>query len=119
MQWVTTITVIVAVAISAGPLGTHALRDGAPTDACMSLTPGHPASQASDVPGGYFIDTELRDENFVYNTSEQDSYDGTLYCKCYKCVVVRHYPYNYTLYSNTSFHGVAVSWVFDPNAFTR
>ena len=81
MQWVTTITVIVAVAIS-GPLGTHALPGGAPTGACVSLTPGHPASQASDVPGGYFIDTELRDENFVYNASEQESYDGTLYRKC-------------------------------------
>ena len=77
MQWVTSITVIVAVAIF-GPLGTHARSGGAPTpDACVSLTPGHPASQASDVPGGYFIDTELRDENFVYNTSEQDSYNGT------------------------------------------
>ena len=66
----TSITVIAAVAIS-GPLGTHARSGGAPTDACVSLTPGHPANQASDVPGGYFIDTELRDGNFVYNTSEQ------------------------------------------------
>ena len=84
MQWVTSIIVIVAVAIF-GPLGTHARSGGAPTEACVSLTPGHPAaSQASDVPGGYFIDTELRDENFMYDTSEQDSYNGTLY----KCVVV-------------------------------
>ena len=84
MQWVTSIfTVIVAVAIS-GPLSTQALPSGAPTDACFSLTPNHPASQASDVPGGYFIDTELRDENFVYNTSEQDSYNGT-YIAILKC----------------------------------
>ena len=39
MQWVTSITVIVAVAIF-GPLGTHARSGGAPTPgACVSLTP--------------------------------------------------------------------------------
>ena len=98
MQWLTSITVIVAVAIF-GPLGSHAFPGGAPSGACVSLTPNHQLrSQASDVPGGYFIDTELRDENFVYNTSEQDSYDGTLYCNA-KCVVVCYYLLLLTIYS--------------------
>ena len=79
MQWVTSITVIVAVAVF-GPFGANALPGGAPTGACVGLTPNHPASQASDAPGGYFIDTELRDENFMYNTSEQDSYNRTVQC---------------------------------------
>ena len=90
MQWVTSITVIAAVAVFGG---TRANRGGAPPGACVSLTPGHPASQASDVPGGYFIDTELRDENFMYNTSEQDSYNGTaiiFMLKMWRYVIIYH-----------------------------
>ena len=58
-------------------LVTHGFPNGAPQSVCYSrpsLTPDHPAGNASDAPGGYFIDSDLRDTNFSYNGSKQRNY---------------------------------------------
>ena len=69
----------VALAALSLTLVTHALPNGAPQSVCYTdtsdsrptLTPNHPAGNASDAPGGYYIDSDLRDTNFFYNGSEQ------------------------------------------------
>ena len=59
-------------AIFLQPLATHARSGGAPTDACINLTPNHNMiGAANDAPGGYFIYTSLRDIDFNYNASTE------------------------------------------------
>ena len=62
---------IVLAALSLG-LTTHAFPDGAPQSVCFGsdfITPNHPAGNASDAPGGFFIDSDLRDTNFRFNAT--------------------------------------------------
>ena len=79
MQWM--IYVAFAVAILQ-PLRTHALPSGAPTSVCSSLVPaGHSVGAANDAPGGYFVDTSLRDTNFAFNAStEYTSMSKSIHC---------------------------------------
>ena len=54
------------------PLRTHARPNGAPASVCSNLVPaGHPVGAANDAPGGYFVDTSLRDANFAFNASTE------------------------------------------------
>ena len=71
------ICTVVLAALSLPLITTHAFPDGAPQYVCYqrpTLTPNHPAGNASDVPGGYFIDSDLRDTDFFLNGSEQRNY---------------------------------------------
>ena len=109
--------VICTVALAALSLAlvTHALPNGAPQSVCYTdtsdsrptLTPNHPAGNASDAPGGYFIDSDLRDTNFFYNGSEQRNYTSKQ--KQFRILAVRtFYPFSYTV-----LHGAAISGVCD------
>ena len=81
MQWIIYVASN-AVAILQ-PLRTHAAvpteRDlasvcsnGAPASVCSNLVPtGHSVGAANDAPGGYFVDTSLRDTNFAFNASTE------------------------------------------------
>ena len=64
-----------AVVLLTLPLSTYSNPDGAPISAC-GLRKYHPGSPTSDSPGGFFIDTNLRDTNFAYsyNRSLQENY---------------------------------------------
>ena len=75
------ICTVVLAALSLNLITTHAFPDGAPRSVCYSngtkpatLAPNHPAGNASDAPGGYFIDSDLRDTDFFFNGSEQKNY---------------------------------------------
>ena len=63
---------IVLAALSLTPT-THAFPDGAPQSVCYGFpapfTPNHPAGNASDAPGGFFIESDLRDTNFRFNAT--------------------------------------------------
>ena len=66
----------VALAALSLTLVTHALPNGAPQSVCYTdtsdsrptLTPNHPAGNASDAPGGYYIDSDLRDKVIAGNS---------------------------------------------------
>ena len=64
-----------AVVLLTLPLSTYSNPDGAPREACWQSA-FHPGSPASDPPGGFYIDTNLRDTNFAYsyNRSLQENY---------------------------------------------
>ena len=73
---VATCTVVLA-ALSLPLITTHAFPDGAPLAVCYAyhgsrvISPKHPAGNANDAPGGYFIDSDLRDTSFFFDTSKQ------------------------------------------------
>ena len=110
---------VVLAALSLALITTHAFPDGAPWSVCYGITPRHPAGNASDAPGGYFIDSDLRDTNFFFNTTNanesQIKYTSkrTIYNRCSPPLSL--FQYSQSSYSVLEFHGTAISRICHPN----
>ena len=100
------ICTVVLAALSLPLITTHAFPDGAPRAVCYAyhgsrvISPKHPAGNASDAPGGYFIASDLRDTNFFFDTSKQ-TYTSKR-TRALFCINFKWLPYFYnpvTLYS--------------------
>lgn len=103
----------------------NAYPDGAPTSVCNSLVPaGHTVGSANDQPGGFFIDTELRDDNFAFMAGETYNGKRALWLSC-ECELSQSLIFKFAFAANvmccscvgsiSDGYGRGVSWLFDPS----
>ena len=95
---------------------THAFPDGAPRSVCFGfppgfITPNHPAGNASDAPGGFFIESDLRDTNFRFNATNVNE-TQTNYTSKGTIIIVE-------IYNNTLYFTFTIMFIMQLHCFPR